>query len=157
MIKLFLCCALCTSTLLFSLELQREKERLADTAQELSEIIGRMISMLRFESADVFAICHEVFDNKYPAFRGIFAGDFPTLWKSACKTLTADAETVRIFALVGDTLGTSDTLSQTEHLTILRDDLHQHAKELKRKAADTKKLYTTLGALSGLTAVIMII
>lgn len=157
MIKLFICCALCTSTLLASLELQREKERLADTSEELSEIIGRMISMLRFESADVFAICHEVFDDKYPVYRDISAGDFHTLWKSACKTLKADAETVRIFSIVGETLGTSDTLSQTERLSILRDDLHEHAKELKRKASETKKLYTTLGALSGLAAVIMII
>ena len=157
MIKLILCCALCTSTLLASLELQRGKERLAATAEEMSEIIGRMISMLRFESADVFAICHEVFDDKYPDFRDISAGDFPTLWKSACETLIADSETVRIFKIIGETLGASDAQSQIEHLSNLRNDLHEHAKELKHKATETKKLYTTLGALSGLAAAIMII
>lgn len=157
MIKLFICCALCASTLLASLELQREKERLADTSEELSEIISRMISMLRFESADVFAICHEVFDEKNSVFREISAGDFPTIWKFACETLIADSETVRIFKTVGETLGVSDALSQIERLSILRDDLHEHAKELKHKAMETKKLYTTLGALSGLAAAIIII
>lgn len=140
-----------------SLELYRRKERFAETTEELSDIVGRMIALLRFENADVYSICQEVFSDKYPKFSSITAGDFPTLWKSACQSLGVDTETTRLFALVGDTLGTSDTQSQIEQLQIIRDDMRAHAKSLKERSAETKKLYTTLGALLGLAASIIII
>lgn len=156
MIKLILCCILCASTLMTSLELYRRKEHISETAEELSDVIGRMISLLRFESADVYTLCRECFGDNYPGFREI-SGNFHNQWISACQSITADIETVRLFTLVGETLGTSDTQSQTELLQAIRDDMREHAKALKQNAADTKKLYTTLGALSGLAAAIMII
>lgn len=156
MIKLLLSCALCTSTLLISLEMYRGKVRLADTASELSETVGRMLTLLRFEGADVYTICREAFTEEYPAFRAI-SNDFPVRWESVCNTLTADTETKRLMMLAGETLGASDTESQIERLTLIRDDLRAHAKELHKKAAESKRLYTTLGAAAGLAAVIFMI
>lgn len=157
MTKLILCAVLCTSTLMTSLELYRRKVRIADTAEELSDIIGRMISLLRFESADVYTLCRECFTNGYPQFQAIIDGNFRERWMSACQIIIADTETLRLLGLVGETLGNSDTQSQIERLQAIREDLRSHARALKQKHAETKKLYTTLGALSGLAVAIIII
>lgn len=140
-----------------SFELLRRKERVAETAGELSDIIGKMISLMRFESADVYTLCRECFTDGYPQFQAITDGNFHQLWLISCQSISADAETMRLFKLVGEILGTSDTQSQTDRLQVIRDDLRDHAKSLKQRNAGQKKLYTTLGALSGLAVTILII
>ena len=142
---------------MMSLELHHCKERIADTAGELSDVISRMISLLRFENADVYTLCRECFTDDYMQFRSITSGDFHKLWLDSCQHISADAESKRLLALVGETLGTSDTQSQIERLKVICNDMQDHTKSLKRKVAEQKKLYTTLGALSGLAVSIMII
>ena len=156
MTKLILSCILCCSTLMISNELHRRKVRLADTVADLAEAISRMITMLRFEAADVYTLCREAFTDSFPAFRGI-SSDFPSQWQGACKTIQADSETERLILLAGETIGASDALSQCERLTLIRDDLRSHAESLKQKAMESKKLYTTLGAAAGFAAAIIMI
>lgn len=143
---------------MMSLELHHCKERIADTAGELSDVISRMISLLRFENADVYTLCRECFTDDYMQFRSITSGDFHKMWLDACNCcMSADTETKRMLINVGETLGTSDTQSQIERLKVICNDMQDHTKSLKWKVAEQKKLYTTLGALSGLAVSIMII
>ena len=161
MIKLFLCCALCTCTLMFSLELHREKQRQAEAVRDLADVVSRIISLLRFEATDVFQICQNAFNNAeimdFTEFRLIDGGEFPIRWKKACQGLSTDSESKRLFEAVGGILGTCDLRSQTERLSQIHTDLTEHSKSLREKADGTKKLYTTIGALLGLGIAIVII
>ena len=142
-------------------ELHSERVRAAEAARELSEVIGRMVSLLRFESSDVYEICRSAFDGakilNYSEFTSISQGDFPVLWQNACLSLKVDDETRRIFSLAGSVLGCFDLQSQTERLMQLQEELHTHAESLKKKAENERKLYVTLGAAFGITVSIIII
>lgn len=142
-------------------ELHAEREREAESVRELSEAVGKMITLLRFEAADVYELCGRAFEDlellDYSDFRQIDSGDFPELWNKACQKLKTDAEALKIFESVGKVIGASDIESQTERLCQIQRELSERGKELKKKSDESKKLYRTIGALSGVAISLMII
>lgn len=144
-----------------SLELYREKERSSEAVREMSDIVGRIVSLLRFEATDVYEICRKAFEGAqildYGKFTAIESGDFPKQWKNACADLRADDESKRLFEQVGRILGSYDLESQLERLSHIQSELSERAKLLRDKAESTRKLYTTLGAMLGLGISIVII
>ena len=142
-------------------ELHTEKVRTSSAARELSEVIGKIVSLLRFEASDVYEICRKSFEGTgildYSEFESIDGGDFPLRWLTACQNIDIDDESRRIFEAVGRVLGSCDLNTQTDRLSRLQAELSDHAKDLREKADSTKKLYTTLGAAFGIALSIIII
>lgn len=154
MIKLVISGALCASTVLISYEMYGERIRIADSVNELAEVTAVIISLLRYEAADVYTVCREAFDgavlSDYSAFKAIQSGDFPREWSRACKNLKSEPEAAKLFERIGRVLGSCDLESQIERLLDIRSELCSRAEYLKSKNESVKKLYTALGALSGI-------
>lgn len=161
MLKLILCCGLCISSTLVSLELYRQRLLKAEIAKDLADKIAEITALLRFESADVYELCQTVFSGRQPcdysAFVKITSGNFPALWENACKSLPTDARSAALFLRAGKILGSCDSESQIKLLAALHNELREHSKAIYDRAEGLKKLYTTLGALLGAAVSIMMI
>ncbi len=161
MIKLMLCSVLCICSLMSSYEVYSERLRSAEKVRELADSVYRMISLLRFEAADVYEICRSAFNGSefvdFSEFKGIDSGDFTEKWHNACLNLRADKDAVRIFERVGRILGSCDCESQTAMLAGISSELSERAKSLKSSAERSKRLYITFGAAIGIGISIIII
>ena len=155
MFRIYLCGALSLSTFMISAELHRLREKEADEPKRLAEAVSKMIPLVCYDSADVYTLSKSAMTG-FPEFSKITAGNFPEQWKSACKTIH-DPESAKLMSLCGDILGSSDGDSQIERLRLLRSDLRARAEELNKRCQGTKRLYYTLGALSGLAVSVMMI
>ena len=161
MIKFALCSALCACSLMSAIELHSERVQSAEAVRELAEITANIVSLLRFEAADVYVICREAFRGArvldYSLFSEIDSGDFPKRWLEACESLHLDKEALELFKSVGRVLGSCDIESQIERIERIRAELSARAKKLRERADSTKKMYSVLGALLGLGISIVII
>ena len=161
MIRLLLCGLLCFCTFSAGNEFYRQKASEAEKVYELSDVVSRIVAMLEFDSRKVYEICSEAFKGcerlDCAEFSKITDGDFPSRWKAACEGLFADKEAKKYFLSVGEVLGSFGCESQTERLRSIRESLIERAKKLSESAESKKKLYETLGILSGLAVSIIIV
>ena len=159
MYRFILCAILCGSTLMASAELYRDKLKEAESPKLLADAVSRISSRLRFSSDDVFSLAQSAFPDAgisgSEAFLKISSGNFSERWKAACCGLSADEASKRLFSELGEILGTSDAQSQTDRLGVIEAGLRERHAYLVRKAESTKRLYTALGALSGIGIAIM--
>lgn len=157
MAKTVLCMLLTCFCYLVSVELCRRKERLSDSARDLSDCVGKAISMLGFLRSDVYKISKEAFGACFKSFDFDKTAPFPELWAKACESEFSDPETKRLALTAGEILGSSDAWSQAERLRILQEDIRLHAESMRQKYDSEKRIYKTVGAFSGLALSIMII
>ncbi len=161
MIRLMLCASLCACTLMSSNELYRQKRKEAESAFMLADAAAVMTSMISYRAEDVYTLARCAFEDMdipgAEAFSKIEGGDFPALWKAACRGLKADSVSKKLLEGIGSFLGSCDASSQADRLRVVENSLRARGAELMKRLSETKKLYAALGILSGLGVSVMII
>lgn len=145
MIKLMLFLTLCLCGVLFSYELFRQKCAEAQQARELSEGLTSMIALLKYSRPDVYELTRLSIGKRRPEF--IFTpGDFQKKWCEASQSVK-DPEARRLMMSAGEIIGTTDSETQSESLSLIRDDLRALSERLRINSEKSKRLYITLGVL----------
>lgn len=132
--------------------LAREKiiseEKTIKLLTALFDSLERMISMLRFQSADVYSICERAFELE--EFKRI-SDSFSESWVNACqKTLKSLSEDeYSLFESIGGFLGQFDLETQLSRLEYIKMEYIKRLDFRKSELSKKKKLYYSLGAFAG--------
>lgn len=124
-------------------------DRLKYLQPSVSSLIEQAAGSREFEELEFISRCHEKMIN---------GKDFAESWESAvnCNTIYSYNVT-QIIINIANTLGTSDLESQLEAIEYDKSRLEQRLIEVRDYAEKHKKLYQTLGVVSGLGLSIFIV
>lgn len=140
---------------LLSCDKVRLEMKKAASARELCRIVSDMISMVKFQSYDVFQICEICFkDGKacdYNPFLKI-NGCFRDEWIKACSESLSECDdrVKEQFCEIGDFLGMLDAESQTFRLTAILSEINLRRTEIEFGLDKKRRIYLCMGMFTGI-------